>query len=82
LPGHTALKKEMNFMPKKSKTKGANKRVKVQDLASKTKKLTAEEEKNIEGGLAIDPSDPTGNTYISSASGGVWKTTNVKPVSK
>ena len=29
------------------------------------------------GALAIDPSDPTGNTvYIGGASGGVWKTTN------
>ncbi len=29
------------------------------------------------GGLAIDPSDPSGNTvYVAGASGGVWKTTN------
>jgi subtilisin-like proprotein convertase family protein len=29
------------------------------------------------GGLAVDPSDPTGNTvYVAGASGGVWKTTN------
>ena len=29
------------------------------------------------GGLAVDPSDPSGNTvYIGGASGGVWKTTN------
>ena len=29
------------------------------------------------GGVAIDPSDPSGNTvYIGGASGGVWKTTN------
>ncbi len=29
------------------------------------------------GGLAIDPSDPSGNTvYAAGASGGVWKTTN------
>ncbi len=29
------------------------------------------------GGIAIDPSDPTGNTvYVAGASGGVWKTTN------
>ncbi|HXG10475.1 MAG TPA: Ig-like domain repeat protein [Gemmataceae bacterium] len=29
------------------------------------------------GGLALDPSDPSGNTvYVSGASGGVWKTTN------
>jgi subtilisin-like proprotein convertase family protein len=29
------------------------------------------------GGLAFDPSDPTGNTaYVGGASGGVWKTTN------
>ena len=29
------------------------------------------------GGLAIDPSDPTGNTvYVGGASGGIWKTTN------
>ena len=29
------------------------------------------------GGIAIDPSDPTGNTvYIGGASGGIWKTTN------
>ena len=28
-------------------------------------------------GLAIDPSDPSGNTvYVAGASGGVWKTTN------
>ena len=29
------------------------------------------------GGLAVDPSDPTGNTvYVAGASGGIWKTTN------
>ena len=29
------------------------------------------------GGLAVDPSDPSGNTvYVAGASGGVWKTTN------
>lgn len=29
------------------------------------------------GGLAVDPSDPTGNTvYVAGASGGVWKTNN------
>jgi subtilisin-like proprotein convertase family protein len=29
------------------------------------------------GGLAIDPSDPTGNTvYVAGASGGIWKTTD------
>ena len=29
------------------------------------------------GGIAVDPSDPTGNTvYIGGASGGIWKTTN------
>jgi hypothetical protein len=29
------------------------------------------------GGIAVDPSDPSGNTvYIAGASGGVWKTTN------
>ena len=29
------------------------------------------------GGLAVDPSDPSGNTvYVGGASGGVWKTTN------
>ena len=29
------------------------------------------------GGLAIDPSDPSGNTvYVGGASGGIWKTTN------
>src|SRR5262249_25407848 len=29
------------------------------------------------GGIAIDPSDPSGNTvYVGGASGGVWKTTN------
>ena len=29
------------------------------------------------GGLAIDPSDPSGNTvYVAGASGGIWKTTN------
>jgi subtilisin-like proprotein convertase family protein len=29
------------------------------------------------GGLALDPSDPSGNTvYVAGASGGVWKTTN------
>jgi subtilisin-like proprotein convertase family protein len=29
------------------------------------------------GGLAVDPSDPTGNTvYVAGASGGVWKTTD------
>ncbi|QEH39304.1 Proprotein convertase P-domain protein (plasmid) [Aquisphaera giovannonii] len=29
------------------------------------------------GGLAMDPSDPTGNTvYVGGASGGIWKTTN------
>ncbi len=29
------------------------------------------------GGMALDPSDPSGNTvYIAGASGGVWKTTN------
>ena len=29
------------------------------------------------GGIAIDPSDPTGNTvYVAGASGGIWKTTN------
>jgi subtilisin-like proprotein convertase family protein len=29
------------------------------------------------GGMAVDPSDPSGNTvYIAGASGGVWKTTN------
>jgi subtilisin-like proprotein convertase family protein len=29
------------------------------------------------GGIAVDPSDPSGNTvYVAGASGGVWKTTN------
>jgi subtilisin-like proprotein convertase family protein len=29
------------------------------------------------GGIAVDPSDPSGNTvYIGGASGGIWKTTN------
>ncbi|HZY90753.1 MAG TPA: proprotein convertase P-domain-containing protein, partial [Gemmataceae bacterium] len=29
------------------------------------------------GGLAVDPSDPSGNTvYVGGASGGIWKTTN------
>jgi subtilisin-like proprotein convertase family protein len=29
------------------------------------------------GGLALDPSDPSGNTvYVAGASGGIWKTTN------
>jgi subtilisin-like proprotein convertase family protein len=29
------------------------------------------------GGIALDPSDPSGNTvYVAGASGGVWKTTN------
>src|SRR5204862_7855901 len=29
------------------------------------------------GALAVDPSDPSGNTvYVGGASGGVWKTTN------
>src|SRR5262249_21731196 len=29
------------------------------------------------GAIAVDPSDPTGNTvYVGGASGGVWKTTN------
>jgi subtilisin-like proprotein convertase family protein len=29
------------------------------------------------GGIAVDPSDPTGNTvYVAGASGGVWKTNN------
>jgi subtilisin-like proprotein convertase family protein len=29
------------------------------------------------GGMAVDPSDPSGNTvYVAGASGGVWKTTN------
>jgi subtilisin-like proprotein convertase family protein len=29
------------------------------------------------GGLAVDPSDPSGNTvYVAGASGGIWKTTN------
>ncbi len=29
------------------------------------------------GGIAVDPSDPSGNTvYIAGASGGIWKTTN------
>ena len=29
------------------------------------------------GGIAVDPSDPSGNTvYIGAASGGIWKTTN------
>ena len=29
------------------------------------------------GGLAVDPSDPSGNTvYLGGASGGIWKTTN------
>jgi len=28
-------------------------------------------------GIAVDPSDPSGNTmYVGSANGGIWKTTN------
>ena len=70
-------------MRKKSNTKSANQGLKVQPLQSKTKTLTAKEAKNVKGGLAVDPSDPSGNTvYISGASGGVWKTTNTKPISK
>jgi len=70
-------------MPKKSKTKTANQRLKVKGLGSKTKTLTAKEARNVKGGLAVDPSDPSGNTvYIAGASGGVWKTTNAKTLSK
>lgn len=70
-------------MPKKSKTKSVNQRLKVEGLESKTKTLTPKEAKKVKGGLAVDPNDPSGNTvYIGGASGGVWKTTDVKLKSK
>lgn len=79
----TDIHDEVNIMPKESKTKSSNQRLKLQDLGSKTKTLNATEAKKVKGGLAVDPSDPSGNTvYIGGASGGVWKTTNVKPFSK
>ncbi len=64
----------------------AKRRVKVEDTPKqmrKVKKLTKTEAKKVRGGLAVDPSDPSGNTvYVAGASGGVWKTTNVKLGSK
>jgi len=79
-PGEPERRK---IMPKKSKTKTANHRLKVRSLATKKKTLTAKEARNVKGGLAVDPSDPSGNTvYISGASGGVWKITNAKTLSK
>lgn len=58
----------------------AKRRVKVEETPKqmkKVKKLTKTEAKKVRGGSAVDPRDPSGNTiYISSASGGVWKTTN------
>jgi subtilisin-like proprotein convertase family protein len=42
-----------------------------------TSSTTPNEDAGRIGGLAMDPSDPSGNTvYIAGASGGVWKTTN------
>jgi subtilisin-like proprotein convertase family protein len=39
--------------------------------------LTTNDHSGRIGGLAVDPSDPSGNTvYVAGASGGVWKTTN------
>lgn len=70
-------------MAKNSTTKSANSRVKVKDLPRKRKKLTTGTMKTVKGGLAVDPSDPSGNTvFVEYASGGVSKTTNVKPGSK
>lgn len=61
----------------KTKSKSRKRQVKVQTLAATGKKLTKTEAKKVKGGLAVDPSDPSGNTvYISGASGGVWKTRN------
>lgn len=61
-------------MPKKQSN---TQRTKVKDLPQKEKKLSKKEAKQVKGGLAVDPSDPSGNTiYISGASGGVWKTKN------
>jgi len=61
----------------KSKSKSRKKQVKVETLPATGKKLTKTEAKKVRGGLAVDPSDPSGNTiYVSGASGGVWKTTN------
>lgn len=64
----------------KSRSKSRKKQIKVQTLPATGKKLTKTEAKKVRGGLAIDPSDPSGNTAY--ASGGIWKTTNVKPGSK
>jgi len=67
-------------MPKTSKTKSAKPRTNVKGLPSNTRTLSAKEAKKVKGGLAVDPSDPSGNTvHISGASGGVWKTTDAKP---
>ena len=59
-------------MPKKQSSK---QRTKVTDLPPKKKKLNKETMKTVKGGVAVDPSDSSGNTvFISGASGGVWKT--------
>ena len=67
------------------KEKAEKKRITVEELPpdEATRDLSAEERKEVKGGLAVDPSDPSGNTvYVSGASGGVWKTTNFNPDSK
>lgn len=72
-------------MKTKKKDTG-KKRVRVNKLEVEdgvSTKLTASEAKKVKGGLAVDPRDSSGNTvYIAGASGGVWKTTDPKPISK
>lgn len=68
---------------KKGKTR--KNRVTVGKLKPKKmdENVPVKEQRAVKGGLAVDPSDPSGNTvYVSGASGGVWKATSPKLGSK